>query len=299
MPLQAATQACLRLLGSSLGPSFITQSAHTIAAAGVASSGFRLLQQHAVQPGPSRTSAAGYRTSSLCSQQQQQDGGKAREPTINEQAQDVSKSFITSVLNMEEAWLSGVAGQLKMWAATKKLPELEGKEKDHQDIVENVRTEYLDTFQRAAAGRELSIRARSHLKQACLAAATHKVLLSVSPGSEKHVEEFIMFNLGGVYSSFMLGGLKIGSWAKKWLLRESSMSQAVDTLHTIARVSCQPHNNALCYLFSMLRRQQEMAPLSNSKVVSYENRGTWLPRILPSCVASQGKNGFCAGFTCS
>eukprot|EP00878_Enallax_costatus_P013847 GHUV01014482.1.p1 GENE.GHUV01014482.1~~GHUV01014482.1.p1 ORF type:complete len:235 (+),score=94.52 GHUV01014482.1:863-1567(+) len=136
---------------------------------------------------------------------------------------------------MEEAWLSGVAGQLKMWAATKKLPELEGKEKDHQDIVENVRTEYLDTFQRAAAGRELSIRARSHLKQACLAAATHKVLLSVSPGSEKHVEEFIMFNLGGVYSSFMLGGLKIGSWAKKWLLRESSMSQAVDTLHTIAR----------------------------------------------------------------
>lgn len=26
---------------------------------------------------------------------------------------------------MEEAWLSGVAGQLKMWAATKKLPELE------------------------------------------------------------------------------------------------------------------------------------------------------------------------------
>lgn len=55
--------------------------------------------------------------------------------------------------------------------------------------------------------------------------------------SEKHVEEFIMFNMGGVYSSFMLGGLKISSWAKKWLLRESSMSQAVDTLHTIARVS--------------------------------------------------------------
>lgn len=51
------------------------------------------------------------------------------------------------------------------------------------------------------------------------------------------VEEFIHFAMGGVYSSFMLGGLKISSWAKRLLLRETSISQAVDTLHTIARVS--------------------------------------------------------------
>lgn len=60
---------------------------------------------------------------------------------------------------------------------------LQGQDKEHQDVVEKVRTEYLDTLQRAAAGRELSLRARSHLKQACLAAATHKVLLGMSPVS--------------------------------------------------------------------------------------------------------------------
>jgi hypothetical protein len=55
--------------------------------------------------------------------------------------------------------------------------------------------------------------------------------------NEAMIDEFIHFSMGGVYSSFMLGGLKVSSWAKRLLLRESSISQAVDTLHTIARVS--------------------------------------------------------------
>jgi hypothetical protein len=55
--------------------------------------------------------------------------------------------------------------------------------------------------------------------------------------NEALIDEFIHFSMGGVYSSFMLGGLKVSSWAKRLLLRESSISQAVDTLHTIARVS--------------------------------------------------------------
>jgi hypothetical protein len=61
--------------------------------------------------------------------------------------------------------------------------------------------------------------------------------LSILQHNEALIEEFIHFSMGGVYSSFMLGGLKVSSWAKRLLLRESSISQAVDTLHTIARVS--------------------------------------------------------------
>jgi hypothetical protein len=54
----------------------------------------------------------------------------------------------------------------------------QGKE---QDAVERVRTAYLATLTRAATGRILTHRARSQLKQACLAAATYKVLLEVAP----------------------------------------------------------------------------------------------------------------------
>jgi hypothetical protein len=43
--------------------------------------------------------------------------------------------------------------------------------------------------------------------------------------------------MGGLYAPFMLGGLKVSSWMKRLLLRQSPISQAVDTLHTIARVS--------------------------------------------------------------
>lgn len=60
---------------------------------------------------------------------------------------------------------------------------LQEKDDEQQQIVEQVRTVYLDILKRAAAGRQLSLRARSHLKQACLAAATHKVLLELSPVS--------------------------------------------------------------------------------------------------------------------
>lgn len=57
------------------------------------------------------------------------------------------------------------------------------QDKEQEAIVEKVRSEYLDTLQRNAAGRTLSHRARSHLKQACLAAATNKVLLEEAPVS--------------------------------------------------------------------------------------------------------------------
>jgi hypothetical protein len=68
----------------------------------------------------------------------------------------------------------------------------------------------------------------------CLLSVVHIFALQ---HSEQLIDEFIHFSMGGVYSSFMAGGLKISSWAKRLLLRESSISQAVDTLHTVARVS--------------------------------------------------------------
>jgi len=55
-------------------------------------------------------------------------------------------------------------------------------------------------------------------------------------GSELAAEQHIIDMMGGLYAPFMLGGLKFGSWMKRVLLRQSSISQAVDTLHTIARV---------------------------------------------------------------
>ncbi len=53
---------------------------------------------------------------------------------------------------------------------------------------------------------------------------------------EAAVDEFVGFSMGGLYAGFMLGGLKLSAWIKRLLLRESSISQAVDTLHTVARV---------------------------------------------------------------
>jgi hypothetical protein len=69
------------------------------------------------------------------------------------------------------------------------------------------------------------------------AAAAAAAVFDCLQHSEALIDEFIHFSMGGVYSSFMLGGLKVSSWAKRLLLRESSISQAVDTLHTVARVS--------------------------------------------------------------
>lgn len=118
--LQVATCLCSKLLAGSIACSF-ANSQTSVAAAALATTGLRLLRQQTANS----IWRAPYHTSSMSSQQQQQDSDKRREQSIHEQSQEVSKSFITSVLNMEEAWLSGVAGQLKMWAATKKVPELE------------------------------------------------------------------------------------------------------------------------------------------------------------------------------
>jgi hypothetical protein len=56
----------------------------------------------------------------LASSQQQQDP-QQRGATPTEEAKNLSKAFLTSVLDAEDLWLKGVAGQLKMWAATKKV----------------------------------------------------------------------------------------------------------------------------------------------------------------------------------
>ncbi len=52
----------------------------------------------------------------------------------------------------------------------------QSQEPQQAELLERVRSDYLDTMRRAAAGRVLSIRGRAHLKQACLAAATHRVI---------------------------------------------------------------------------------------------------------------------------
>jgi hypothetical protein len=57
------------------------------------------------------------------------------------------------------------------------------QEKQQEAVVERCREAYLEMLQRNATGRVLSHRARSHLRQACLAAATHKVLLEEAPVS--------------------------------------------------------------------------------------------------------------------
>lgn len=118
--LQLAGQVCLKLvrpLASSLA-----QQAPAILSA---SSGSTVISASLPRSHPqhSRWLSAIHTSSALC-RSQQHDEEHERQKTINEQTQEVSKSFITSVLNMEEAWLNGVAGQLKMWAAAKKVPEL-------------------------------------------------------------------------------------------------------------------------------------------------------------------------------
>lgn len=60
--------------------------------------------------------------------------------------------------------------------------------------------------------------------------------LACPQSDEKAVEEHIADCMGGLYAPFMLGGLKFSSWVRRLLFRQSSISQAVDTLHTLARV---------------------------------------------------------------
>lgn len=168
----------------------------------------------------------------LRKEEQQGAGSEPGHPSPQEQAQEMSKAFLTSVLDMEELWIKGLAGQLRYWNAAKKMPL---QEPQQAELLERVRSDYLDTMRRAAAGRVLSIRGRAHLKQACLAAATHRVITQDWPDMEAAVDEFVGFSMGGLYAGFMLGGLKLSAWIKRLLLRESSISQAVDTLHTVAR----------------------------------------------------------------
>lgn len=70
----------------------------------------------------------------------------------------------------------------------------------------------------------------------CVSCHALLVALLLHQGSEVAAEQHIIDMMGGLYAPFMLGGLKFGSWMKRVLLRQSSISQAVDTLHTIARV---------------------------------------------------------------
>ncbi len=55
-------------------------------------------------------------------EEQQGAGSEPGHPSPQEQAQEMSKAFLTSVLDMEELWIKGLAGQLRYWNAAKKMP---------------------------------------------------------------------------------------------------------------------------------------------------------------------------------
>lgn len=60
----------------------------------------------------------------------------------------------------------------------------------------------------------------------------HVVRQMCKADAERLVSEL----MGGLYAPYMLGALKLSTWFKKLFLRQSAISQAVDTLHTIAKV---------------------------------------------------------------
>ena len=62
--------------------------------------------------------------------------------------------------------------------------------------MEEVRSEFLRLLTAHATGRVLSDQARRQLKLACLAAATHGVLLRETQGDEAAVDEHIAQSMG-------------------------------------------------------------------------------------------------------
>jgi hypothetical protein len=120
--LQAAPIKCLSTLHSN-------GSSSSSAAPGCSSSqpifqASYYQQQQQLQHAPWQVPSIRQISSSTASSQQQQDPEQQQQrgATPTEETKNLSKAFLTSVLDAEELWLKGVAGQLKMWAATKKVP---------------------------------------------------------------------------------------------------------------------------------------------------------------------------------
>ncbi|GBF94446.1 hypothetical protein Rsub_07260 [Raphidocelis subcapitata] len=153
-------------------------------------------------------------------QQQQQQG-----------APPLSKAFVAGKLSQEELWMAGLPGKLKVWSARQR-PELKGRE---GEVVDEVRSEFLRLMTAHATGRLLSHQTRRQLKLACLAAATHSVLMRETGGDAAAVEEHIAQSMGSLYAPFLLGSLKAVSWFKRALFNESAYKLALGTLHDIAR----------------------------------------------------------------
>lgn len=85
-------------------------------------------QQHKCPAWHALTAPRHISSSTAAGDQQQQQ--QQRSPTPNEEAQNLSKAFLTNVLDAEELWLKGVAGQLKMWVAAKKIRQMEVRVRD-------------------------------------------------------------------------------------------------------------------------------------------------------------------------
>eukprot|EP00879_Flechtneria_rotunda_P007245 GHRR01007602.1.p1 GENE.GHRR01007602.1~~GHRR01007602.1.p1 ORF type:complete len:204 (+),score=78.00 GHRR01007602.1:492-1103(+) len=136
-------------------------------------------QQQASSDSDNAQSSSTSSTATTSSRDSTQQGERHKPASYEHEAQEVSKAFLAKSLDVEELWLAGVAGRLKIWSA-RAMTDLKGKE---QDVVERVRTAYLDILRRHASGRMLGHRQRSQLKQVCLAVATYKVLLEINPVS--------------------------------------------------------------------------------------------------------------------
>jgi len=104
------------------------------------------------------------------------------------------------------------------------------------EVVEEVRTGFLELMQRHARGRILSHQARRQLKLACLSAATYDVLMRETGGDATAVDDHIRMSMGSLYAPFLKGSLKAVAWVKRTLFNEPPYKLALGTLKDIAQV---------------------------------------------------------------
>lgn len=81
----------------------------------------------------------------------------------------------------------------------------------------------------------LTPQAESQLKLVCLAIATYRVLMP-HLRDEAQLDAHLMETLGGLFTPFFMGSMKVSNWFRVAVLRQSPVTLATGTLENICQV---------------------------------------------------------------
>eukprot|EP00877_Chromochloris_zofingiensis_P000323 jgi/Chrzof1/10291/Cz04g36050.t1 len=142
-----------------------------------------------------------------------------------------SNPFLVGTLSQEELWVAAVHAKTKIWA-NKEHPELKDKA---DEFAAQVRQHYKALFEQYCKKyTNLTPQAESQLKLVCLAIATYRVLMP-HLRDEAQLDAHLMETLGGLFTPFFMGSMKVSNWFRVAVLRQSPVTLATGTLENICQ----------------------------------------------------------------